>query len=170
METLIYILTLFITFLGLLIGIILSNIAIEEITRVSKYLKYLNITIIPLIVLMASYNINKIFSIIFTCLTLAMLIIFRDRYNESWTYSCMGAIFFVSTISKEVLHVAILIIVYGISAATIEASILFKKKTNEHVSFAENVQLVKKIFNKYAFYLLVGIIFFAVFALLFRNI
>lgn len=152
------------SFLGLLIGIIISNMAIEEIAHASAYLKYLNIILAPLIVLLATFEINKLYSIIFTTVTLIALIVSRKKYNDTWIYASMGALLYVATTSQELLNVAALIFVYGISIATINASTYFKKKVNGQVKFSENVLLAKKILGKYSYYLLVGIIFFVVFS------
>jgi len=152
------------SFLGLLIGIIISNIAIEEITHASKYLKFLNIILVPIIVLLATFQINRLYSIIFASIILITLIISRKKYNDAWIYASMSALLYVATISQELLDVASLIFVYGISIATINASTHFKKKINRQARFKENVLLIKKIFCKYSYYLIIGIIFFVVFS------
>jgi hypothetical protein len=155
---------MFASFLGVLIGVIVSNIAVEEISHASVYLKYLNTILVPTIVGIATYNISKLNSIIFAGITLIVLTIFRKRYNDAWTYSCMGAILYVSTLSNETLKVAVLVFVYGMSVATISASIHFKKKINERINFSENLSLIKKILGRYSYYLLVGMMFYVTFS------
>jgi len=165
MEILTYALTLLISFLGILIGIIVSNMAIEEMRNTSTYLKYLNIIIIPLTIFVASYNINKLYTILFACIILIMLILFREKYSNVWVYPCMGAILYVSTKSQETLNVATLIFIYGISVATIDTSIHFKKKINGQITISNNIPLIKNIFSKYWYYLLVGIVFYVIFSI-----
>lgn len=152
------------SFLGLLMGIITSNMAIEEITYASKYLKYLNLILVPLIVFIATFEIHKVYSIIFASITLIALILSREKYNDAWTYASVGALLYLATIGQEILTVATLIFVYGVSIATINASIHFKKKVSGQIRFTENISLVKKILGKYSYYLFVGIIFFVVFS------
>ena len=100
MEILAYTLTLLISFLGLAAGIIICNMTIEEIYHASKYLKYLNIILIPVILLVAVYNINKLYAIIFSCITLIILVIFREKYNNSWIYSCMVDMYNIAPIQE----------------------------------------------------------------------
>jgi len=164
MDVLTYVLLLLFSFLGLIIGIFISKMTIEEITRASRYLKYLNILLVPLIFLIASYNINSLYSIIFSSIVLITLIVFKNKYNDAWTYACMGAALYISTISQESLNVSVLIFVYGISVATIDASAHYKKKINGEIKLTEKTMLVKKILSKYTYYLLVGILFFVVFS------
>jgi hypothetical protein len=164
MELLNYVLLSIVSFLGLLIGILISNMTIEEITHASKYLKYLNLILVPLIVLISTFKINRIYSIIFTSIILITLTITREKYNDAWTYTTMGALLYVATVSQELLQVTTLIFLYGISIATINASTHFKNKINGQIKFGENIQLIKKILAKYSYYLLVGIIFFVVFS------
>jgi len=165
MDLLTYSLLLIASFLGLSIGIILSNMAVEEITRVSKYLKYLNIFLVPLIIFMAVYSISILYAIIFASIALLLLIIFRNRYPYSLTYACMGALMYISTLGKNSLDTAIIISVYGLSIATIEASRHFKNRLNGQIKSSENISLMKKILSKYFYYLLVGIIFYVVFSI-----
>jgi hypothetical protein len=160
---LIYMLVLLVSFLGLIIGVIVSNMAIEEIDNAKKYLMNFNTLIVPTIVLIATYDINNVFSLIFSSILLILLFIIRGKYNDTWMYSCMGAIFYVSTIGKQMLTVAILIFIYGMSISTINASEHFKKKINGKVRFSENVSLLKKLLVKYGYYLLISIVFYVMF-------
>jgi hypothetical protein len=137
--------------------------AIEEIEYAKKYLRYFNILIVPAAVLIATYNIHKVYSIIFSLIVLALLFILQERYSDAWTYSCMGAIFYISSLGKQMLTVAILIFMYGISIATIDSSEHFKKKINGKVKFRENVSLLKKVLTKYTYYLLIGILSYVIF-------
>jgi hypothetical protein len=166
MEVLTYTLTMFASFLGLIIGVIISNMAIEEIEHVSKYLRYVNILFVPTIILIATYNINKIYSIIFAGIALIAIGLLIDKYNDAWIYSCMGALFYVSTLSDEALNVAILIFVYGICIATVNTSLHFKKRTTEQIKFSKNIPLIKNILKKYSYYLFIGIVFYATFSLI----
>jgi len=163
MDTLIYTSIMFASFLGLIIGIIISNMAFEEISHVSKYLTYLNIAIVPTIILITTYTINIIYSLIFTSVAIILLILFREKYNNAWTYSCMGALLYISTLNNETLNTAVLIFIYGVSIATINASNL-KQRTDGKIKFSENVLLTKKLLSKYSYYLLVGMAFFIVFS------
>lgn len=163
MDVLTYIIMLFLSFCGLIIGIIISNIAVEEITSASKYLKYLNIILVPLIFLIASYSLYNAYSLIFMLIIFVALILLRNRYNDVWTYSCMGALLYISTISHETLNVTVMIFIYGMSIATISASMHYKKKINGSIKHSEKISLIKRILCKYSYYLLVGIIFFAAF-------
>jgi len=166
MNILIYAIAMIVSFLGLLVGIILSDIAIEEINRVSIYLKYLNIILVPIIIGVATYDINKLYSIIFSGITLGILFILRNKYNDAWAYSCIGALLYVSTLSNTTLEISILIFIYGISIATINASSHFDKKINEQNTISENISLAKKILIKYSYYLLVGVVFYFTFSYL----
>jgi hypothetical protein len=164
MEFLIYLLVLIASFLGLLIGIIISNMTIEEITHAAKYLKHLNVLLVPLIMFLATFKISIIYSIIFSSIMFIALIIFRKKYDDAWTYAGMGAILYVAMNSKEMLNIIVLIFIYGISIATINASTHFKKKVNGQIKLSENISLVKKILSKYSYFLFVGIIFFVIFS------
>ena len=163
MDVLNYLLIVVTSFLGLFIGIFVSNSAVEEIKNASKYLKYLNIAIVPLIILIATFEINKLYSLIFTGIVLIALIVARNKYNDAWTYAGMGALLYVSTISQQTLNVAVLIFIYGFSIATINASMHFKKQINGQIKFSENISLVKKILIKYPYYLIVATVFFVIF-------
>lgn len=164
---LVYSLTLLVSFLGILISIMLGNMAIEEIEHARRYLKYLNVLIVPAIVLVATYNINKTYSILFFLILLALLFVLREKYNDAWTYSCMGAILYVSSLGEQMLTVAIMIFIYGMSIGTIRASEHFKKKINGSITFKENISLLKKIFLRYGYYLIIGILFYLTFTYVF---
>ena len=164
MDLLIYVIIMFASFLGLIIGVILSNIAIEEISHASVYLKYLNIIIVPTIILVATFKINIIYSIIFTSVAGILIVLVREKYNDAWTYSCMGALLYISTLSDETLNIAMLICIYGMSIATINANNHFKKKINEQIKFSENVSLIKKMLGKYSLFLIVGMMFYVTFS------
>jgi|GEM_PF-3364813 hypothetical protein len=164
MDLLIYLAVLIASFLGLFIGIFISNTAIEEIKQSSKYLKYLNIILAPIIIFIATFQIHKTYSAIFTAIVLLALIITRNKYNDAWIYAGMGALIYISTISQEIINVAIIIFIYGISIATINASKHFKHQINGQVKISENITLIKKILIKYSYYPIIGIIFFIVFS------
>ena len=163
MDLLSYSLFLIASFLGLLTGMILSNMAVEEITKASRYLKYLNIIIVPTVIIIAAYSINSMFAIISSAIILVLLIIFRDRYDYLWVYACMGALIYLSTLGKYPFETAIMIFIYGLSIATIESSRHFKEKINGKIRLSENKVLIKKLSSRYAYYLLIGMIFYVVF-------
>lgn len=163
MDLINYILILITSFLGLIIGILLSNMAVEEITTAEKYLKYLNIIIVPTIIIIAAYSINIIYTTIFAATILTLLIIYRDKYDYTWTYACMGALIYISTLGRNVLETTIIIFIYGISIATIEAAKQFRNPINNKIKNTENYTLIKKVLSKYSYYILTGIIFYTVF-------
>jgi hypothetical protein len=169
MYLLIYMLALLTSFSGLLLGILLSNIAFEEISIASKYLKWLNILLVASIIFVATHNIQLIYAIIFSLLTAVLIFIFRRRYSDVWIYSSIGALFYVALLSGELLNVSILTFVYGLSITTINAANIFKNKTNKQIKFSENLTFARKVILKYSFFLLTGIIFYLAFAII-RNI
>jgi hypothetical protein len=164
MNLLIYLSVLVASFLGLFVGMFISNVSVEEIKKASKYLKYFNIILAPIIILVATFEVHKIYSVIFAGIVLITLIIARNKYNDAWVYAGMGAIIYVSTMSSELLNVAVLIFVYSISIATINASKQFRHQINGQVKFSENLALAKRILSKYSYYLIIAIAFFVVFS------
>jgi len=163
MDIINYALILILSFLGTFIGIILSNIAIEEITHVKKYATYANILLVSLIILLSIYSINKIYAIILAIISLVVSILSKNKCDNKWTYAAMGALLYISTINKEILYVTILIIIYGASSVTIDATKHFKNKINGQIKSSENTKLITKTLSKYSWYLLVGIIFYITF-------
>jgi hypothetical protein len=165
MDIINYSLILLISFLGTIIGIILSNIALEEISSITQYLKYLNILLIVIIIAISTYSINIIYSIILSCVIAIMLIIAKNNEGNTWTYASMGALLYLSTINTateniSALYTTILIFIYGASITTIDANDYFKNKINGQITFEQNTKLIKKIIPKYSLYLLVGITFY----------
>jgi hypothetical protein len=163
MELISFALLLIASFLGLLIGIILSNMAIEEIDHVSKYLKYVNIILVPAIILSAAYSVHAFYSIIFSVIALLIGIIFRNKNIDLWIYTCLGIAIFISTLGTGILNAAIFMTIYGASIATIEASKQFKNKINGRITSKDNKTLVKRLLSRYSFYLLVGMVSYVVF-------
>jgi len=163
MELLRFVLLLVSSFLGLMIGMIVSNMAVEEISNASRYLRYLNIFLAPLIILVSTYVLYQWYSVIFSVAVLLLLIIFRSRSLNLWIYAGMGAMIYMSTLRAGSLNAAILITLYGISIATIEASMHFKNRLNGWIKSSENFALAKKMLSKYSYYLLIGIASYAVF-------
>lgn len=162
MEIINYMLILVLSFLGTFTGIILCNIAVEEIKSITKYLKYLNILLIVLIILIATYDINKIYSIILTIIAFTILVLIKNNYENRWIYSSMAALLFLSTLNKESLVITILIFIYGISVVTIDATKHFKNKINGQIKSSENTSLIKKTLYKYCPYLIIGIAFYII--------
>jgi hypothetical protein len=76
----------------------------------------------------------------------------------------MGALLYVSTIGQKTLNVSVLIFIYGISIATIDASSYYKKKINGQVTHSEKIGLTKRVLRRYSYYLLVGILFYVIFS------
>jgi len=164
MDIINYVLILIISFLGIPIGILLSNIAIEEINSAIKYLKYLNIILISLIILIAIYPFNKIYSIILASIFLIILLISKNKDNNRWTYSSTSALLYISIFKGETLIIATLIFIYGISIVTIDTTKHFKNKINRQIKLIDNIDLIKKTLSKYSYYLLIGSIFYIIFA------
>ncbi|MGV8087032.1 MAG: hypothetical protein ACP5N1_05350 [Candidatus Woesearchaeota archaeon] len=151
-------------------GIVLSNIAIEEITSIAKYLKYINILAISSIILLSIYPFNKIYAILITLTTIIILSIIKEKNYAKWTYASLGALIYVSTLNESKLYslyIAIIIFIYGMSIATIDANKHFKNKINGQIKRSENKLLIKKIFSKYALYPIIGMTFYIVFTYVF---
>jgi hypothetical protein len=161
MNLLTYVIILFVSFFGLLMGMILSSITFEEIRHASKYLKYINLILAPIIVLTATYKISKIYSLLLAIILLAMLLVLRNKYDDKWIYSGMGLMLYISVISQEVFNVAILIFIYGISISTINSS--KHLKNNQKTFSLQNITFMKNILIKYSYYLVIGILSFAIF-------
>ena len=151
------------SFLGLIFGVIISRITLEEITPASKYLKILNIILVPILIVISTFYLNKLYSIIFAAIILAALIVSRERYNDAWVYSCIGALFYASTLSGQTFIIATIIFIYGISITTIAASKHYKKKINGQATKSETISLVKKILLKYSLYPVIAILFLVIF-------
>lgn len=172
MNAIIYMLTLCASFSGLIMGIILSNISIEEITAVSKYLKYLNIILVAAITFLATYRIHMLCAIILTLIVVIAYMMFRDRNNDMWTYSGMGALFYISLVGNELLSVSVLIFVYGLSISTIYATDAYKNHINKRcdtLTIKENFRLTKNILSRHSLFLIVGILFYIISGVI-RNI
>ncbi|MGV8140860.1 MAG: hypothetical protein ACP5NW_00295 [Candidatus Woesearchaeota archaeon] len=161
----IYVLVLILSFLGIIIGLILSNMTVEEIDYAKKYLKYLNLIILPIIMFISTYNINKIYSIIFSIMALTLLVIFRKKSNDAWIYPSMSVALYLSSVGtrNQLLTSTILIFIYGMSISSIDASGHFKNKINGKIRFQENISLLKKLLANYGLYLIVGIISYVMF-------
>lgn len=170
MDIITYFLILILSFLGPFIGILLCNIAIEEIKSISKYLKYVNILAIASIIFLLIYPFNKIYAIVITLTTITILSIIKEKNDAKWTYASLGALMYASTLNENnlyILYIAIIIFTYGVSIATIDANKHFKNKINGKIKFSENKLLIKKIFSKYALYLIIGMTFYIVFTYIF---
>ncbi len=166
MDIIHYLLLLIFSFSGIIIGILLSNMAVEEIKDATKYLKYLNIIILTLIILISTYSTNKLYSIIITTIILTTLIITINRQYNKWSYASLSALLYISTLNAQAIYITILIFIYGISIITIDANKYFKNKINGKIKSYENIELIKKSLLKYHYYLLVGIIVYTVFTYL----
>jgi hypothetical protein len=162
----IYLAVLLVSFLGLMIGILVSNMVVEEIANASKYLRYINLIWPPLIVLISTYGLNKIYSILFTIILAIILLIFRKKNNDAWIYSCMSALLYISILSQETLNITIIIFIYGISISTINVAKYFKNKVTTHINRYDNIVLIKDTLKNYSYYLVIGVLFLGIFTYL----
>ena len=160
----IYLAVLFISFLGLIVGIELSSMAAEEIKHASKYLKYLNMLLPSMIILAATYRLNKLYSIIFAVIIMIVILLLRKRNNDAWIYSSMSALLYVSVMSEQTFNVAIIIFIYGISISTVNASKRWKNKNHAQITRSENKTFIIDTLKNYFYYLIIGILFFGVFS------
>ncbi|MGV8171314.1 MAG: hypothetical protein ACP5OA_01315 [Candidatus Woesearchaeota archaeon] len=167
MEILIYLLVLLTSFLGVIAGLLLSKIALEEIYAISKHLRYVNVIIVTTMVFMATTHIGIGYSTILAAITFFLLFLFRNKYEHTWIYSSCGAILYVSTLMGEILSVSILIFIYGLNVSSIEISNSISNKDfrNKQTKFVENPNILKHILLKYAYYLIVGISFYVLFSI-----
>jgi hypothetical protein len=166
MNLLTYLCALFASFSGLFFGIILSNIAVEEVSSISKYLKYLNILFVGAIIFVATYKTNFIYASMAVFVIMLLMSIFRNRYDGRWIYASLGAVFYVAMLSDELLNVSAMIFVYGLSITTLDANKLFKNKINNKIKSLENIVLIKNTLSNYVYFVLVGIACY----IIFRNI
>jgi hypothetical protein len=162
MNLLTYIIILLVSFLGLLVGVILSSITSEEIRHASKYLRYINLVLAPIILLTATYKLSKIYSLLLAIILFIVLIVLRDKYDDKWIYSGMGLMLCIAVISQELFNAAILIFIYSMSISTINSSKYMKN--NQKMLSPSNIKIMKNIFCKYSWYLVTGILFFVIFS------
>jgi hypothetical protein len=162
----IFSLILITSFLGIFAGIILSNFAVEEIENTSKYLRILNIIIVPVIIFIATYTINITYSLIATSIIAIATIIIHNKIETKWIYSTTGIALYLSTFGSKTLETAILIFIYGISIVTIDASKFFKKKILGEITQKENIALIIKSVKRYSAYIFIGLIVYAVHSIL----
>jgi hypothetical protein len=164
MDILTYLLVLLSSFSGLIIGLILCNITLEELPNVAKYLKYFNMALLPLIIFFAAYQITLFYSVLTTVAALLLLLIFRKGYDDTFTYCGLGALFYLASIYDGLFLVSILIFIYGVSIGTITSQKhLIHAKASSKISCKENRDIAKMLLARYAHYIIVAIVFFAVF-------
>lgn len=155
MEILTYFFVLLTVFLGLLLGIIISFMAKEELKDGNKYFFLCKNLLFSLILVILFYSFLKIniywnslfFIVIFTFLTYI-------KIKEFITYNLLAIIFYLS--SKDIFLFKIqssLIFIYGIFAGSI-----FLEKNVE----LNKLQVTKKIFVNYIWFLIIAIASFFV--------
>jgi len=171
MDVVAYLLALFISFLGLFIGIILSNITLEELSYTTIYLKYLNILLLPLIIFVATYSIFLTYSIIISLIVFLVLIVYRERYNSNnkIIYCCLGALFYIAHTYDVLFLTSVLIFVYGIFVGTIISYEYFRNhkiKSPDKITLKDNTNIAKYSLMNYAYYVIVAMVFFVMFELI----
>ncbi|HYD03599.1 MAG TPA: hypothetical protein VEC16_04825 [Alphaproteobacteria bacterium] len=163
MEILTYLLLLLASFSGTLFAIFLSNICIEEINDVSSYV----MTIIPFLISAIMFIVTepngRIFAAISAIIMFILLWFFRGQYNPRILYISSSFLLYLSTIVGKILEVSIIIFIYGMLLATFEASNILVYRENRNIKKSENIKLAKTIFSKYTYFILAGILFYALF-------
>jgi len=169
MDLFIYIALLILSFLGLIMGLILSHIAVEELPDVIKYIKYFNILIVSLIVFLTIYPLSTVYATISSVLLLVLLFFFIDKIHNYIIYASMGGIFYASSILNNLFVITTLLFILGISLGTTTSYSYYntkKYKHTENIKFKDYINITKILLTKYSYYLIVGIIFFIVFEFL----
>lgn len=153
MEILIYFSVLLTVFLGLLVGTIISFMAKEELKDGNKYFFVCKNLLLSFILVILLYNFVKIniylsslfFIVIFTFLTYI-------KVREFITYNLLAIVFYLSSMDIALFKIqSSLIFIYGIFSAG-----MFLEKNIK----LNKLQLTKKIFVSYVWFLIIGAILF----------
>lgn len=148
MESLIYFSVLLICFLGILIGVLISYFAREELKDGKKYFILSKNALFALTIFFLIYflNIELVFNL-FISLTLAA-ILFKFKIKESIVYVLMGLIFYFSSLNEVLFKInASLIFLYGIFAGS-----LFMEKNIK----LSKMGLIKNLFVNYVWFFVLG--------------
>jgi len=122
-----YILTLIISFAGIILGGVLALIAPEELRKGEKYLKILEWTILAFIVLSIFY-----FSKFFLALAISLVLIVLKIFKKE--YPALAFILLLSFFENFLFLAGSLVFIYGFPAGTIKAKeIIAAKKTKNKV-------------------------------------
>ncbi len=158
MNALIYTISLLISFLGIFIGVALSNIASEELNSIAPYTSYLKSIIIGLILFFSIHNYSVILASIITVITIIILTFVK--HSDKWIYASCGALFYLSSKFNQLYTVSILIMLYGIILGT-EGSIKFVKNKKLHMK--DDIKSIQLLFENFVLYLAVAVLFYIAF-------
>lgn len=143
-----YILTLVISFLGILLGGVLALIAPEELKAGEKYWKILEwFLLIIIIAVLIYYSSNLIIAILLTALLVGLKIIKKE-------YPAMAFALFLGAYDNFLFLIGSLIFLYGLPKGTLDSMKIINVKNAKK----QRVASMYNLFKKNVLYLILGII------------